>query len=233
MPTTGPSGAFTSLTPPGGLEDLALAVAAQGVRVGLRAAVLLLGLRLGEADGGDLGLAVGDPRDAGLVDRPRAEARDLLGDEDAVLEAAVRELQAGHDVADGVDVVQVGAQPVVGEDEAALHRDAGLLVAVARGVRPAADRDQQGLGVDRLAGLQRHGHARVVLRGAGEPHAGLVLDAALAERALQLLGRALVLERHQPGQRLDDGHLGAEATPHAGELDADHAAAEHDHALGT
>ena len=33
----------------------------------------------------------------------------------------------------------------------------------------------------------------------------------------------------QPRQRLDDGHLGAEAAPDAGELAADHPAAEHDH----
>jgi hypothetical protein len=43
-------------------------------------------------DGGDLRVAVGHARDAGLVDDPRVLARDLLGDEDALLEAAVRQL---------------------------------------------------------------------------------------------------------------------------------------------
>ena len=51
----------------------------------------------------------------------RVQPGDLLGDEDALLEAAVGELQAGHDVADGVDVGHVGAQPLVGEHEAAVH----------------------------------------------------------------------------------------------------------------
>ena len=39
----------------------------------------------------------------------------------------------------------------------------------------------------------------------------------------------LVLGRDQPGERLDDGDLGAEGLPDAGELAADDAAAEHDH----
>ncbi len=81
------------------------------------------------------------------------EAGDLLGDEDAVLEAAVRELHAGHDVADGVDAVDVGPQPLVGEHEAALHRDALRLVAEVGGVRAAADGDEQQVGVVRVAGL--------------------------------------------------------------------------------
>ena len=62
----------------------------------------------------------------------RGEPGDLLGDEDALLEAAVGELQAGHDVADGVDAVEVGAAALVGEHEAALHRDALLVVARGR-----------------------------------------------------------------------------------------------------
>ena len=77
-----------------------------------------------------------------------------------------------------------------------------------------------------------------------DPHAGLGVldllerladlepDAALAERPLERLRDVLVLGRDQPGQRLDDGHLGAERAPDAGELDADHAAAEHDRGGG-
>ena len=83
------------------------------------------------------------------------EAGDLLGDEDALLEAAVRELQAGHDVADRVDAGHVGAQRSSVEHEAAVHRDARLLVAEAGGDRAAADGDEQQLGLERLAVLQR------------------------------------------------------------------------------
>src|SRR5690625_5691459 len=43
--------------------------------------------------------------------------------EDALLEAAVGQLQAGDDVADGVDAGQVGLQGLgVGEHEAAIHQ---------------------------------------------------------------------------------------------------------------
>jgi hypothetical protein len=55
-PTTGPSLAPDQLDEALGLEDLALAVAAEVVGQRLDVvAVLLLGLRLGEADRGDLG----------------------------------------------------------------------------------------------------------------------------------------------------------------------------------
>ena len=111
-------------------------------------AVDFLGLGLGEADGRDLGLAVRDARDVRLDDRRGVESRDLLGHEDALLEAAVRELQAGHDVADGVDVRDAGVEALVGEDEAAVDADALLLEAEARGAGSAADGDQQHVGRD-------------------------------------------------------------------------------------
>src|SRR5207247_8261573 len=100
---------------------------------------------------GDLGGGVGDPRDAQLVDHGRVQPGDVFGDEDALLEPAVRELQAGHDVADGVHVGQVGAQPLVGGYEAAVHPQPLLLVAeVGRG-RPTPDGDQQQLRLQYLA----------------------------------------------------------------------------------
>ena len=88
-------------------------------------AVLLDGLRLGQADRGDLGRGVGDARDAGVVDRHDRQAGDVLGDQDALGEADVRELQvrraADRDqVADRVDAVDRRAQELVGDDEAAL-----------------------------------------------------------------------------------------------------------------
>ena len=46
------------------------------------------------------------------------------------------------------------------------------------------------------------------------------------------LEHGLVLGGHEPGQRLDDRHLDAEGAPGAGELDADHAAAEHHRGRG-
>src|SRR5690606_14366546 len=216
----------------GGLEDLALAVASEVVGEGLDRAVLLLGGGLGEPHGGDFGVAVGDARNACLVDRLRVESSDVFGDEDALLETAVRQLQAGDDVAHRVDARQVRAQPLVGADEAAFELHAGLFEAVASGVRAAADGNQHDVGLELLAVLQADGDAGVGLLRAGELHAGLELDAAPAEGSLQALGDELVLVGDQVRQRFDDRDFSAEGTPHAGELHADHAAAQHDDLLG-
>ena len=62
-----------------------------------------------------------------------------------------------------------------------------------------------------------------------ERRAGAEGDLALAEGPLEGLRGRLVLGGDQAGERLDDGDLGAEGAPHAGELAADDAAAEHDH----
>src|SRR3712207_7692876 len=55
--------------------------------------------------------------------------RSALGDEDALAEADVGELQRGDQVTDGGDRLDAGAAVLVDEHVAALHLDAGLLVA--------------------------------------------------------------------------------------------------------
>src|SRR4051794_58757 len=210
-------------------ENLALAISAEVVGQHLDlVAVLLLGPRLGQAHRRDLGLGVGDPRDAGLVDDRRVLAGGLLGDEDALLEAAGRELEAGDDVADREHAGHVGAQPLVGEDEAAVHLDALLLVPEVGGCRAATDRDQQQVRLVGVAALDGDLDAGVGALDLLERLAGLERDAALAERPLERLGRLLVLRRQQAGERFDDGHVDAEGLPGARELAADDAAAEHD-----
>ena len=119
-------------------------------------AVLLDGLGLGQPDRGDLGLGVGDPRDAVVVDRHDRQAGEPLGDQDALAEADVRQLRGGDEVADRGDRRDVGLAVLVDLDEAAVDGDADLLVAEVGRDRPAADGDQQQLGLDRLAALQRH-----------------------------------------------------------------------------
>src|SRR5690606_10705360 len=161
----------------------------------------------------------------------RVEAREHLRDEDSLLEATVRELQARHDVADGVDAGHGGLQLVVDHHEAAVELHADLFVSEVRGQRAAADGDEQEVGLHGLAVLERHDDARLVLGHAREAHAELVLDAATTEGALEVLRDRLVLVRHEVRQRLDDGDVGAPALPDARELDTDHAAAEHGHLL--
>ena len=172
-------------------------------------------------------MRVRDARDAGLVDDGRREAGDVLGDEDALLEPAVGQLQAGDDVADGVHALDVGAAALVGEHEPALHRDALLLVAQAVGRRPATDRDEQQLGLDHVAALDGHGDAVVGGLHGLERRAGARDDAALAERAFERLRRRLLLAGDEPGECLDDRDVGSERAPHAGELAPDDAATQH------
>ena len=149
------------------------------------------------ADGGDLGLGVGDLGDVDVLDDDRLQAGDFLGDEDALLVAAVRELDAGDDVADGVDVADAGVQALVGDDEAAVDGDAGLFVAEVGRDGAAADGDEQEVGLEGLAVHQGDLDAVVVLLDALEEDAGGELDAALLEGALKVLDDRGVLVRDQ------------------------------------
>src|SRR5690348_16416220 len=174
-------------------EDLALAVAGQVVGEGLDLAVTLPCLLLGESDRGDLGIAVGDPGDARLVDRGWCHPGDLLGYEDALLEAAVGQLQAWDDVADRVEAVDSGAQPLVGDDEAAVQGDALLGEAQALGGGSAADCDEEYLCRKGVATGEGHFDAVVSVLHGFEGGAGQRHDAALAEGSLQGPRARLVL----------------------------------------
>ncbi len=144
----------------------------------------------------------------------------------------MRELQSGGDVTHGEHAGNIGAQALVDEHPAPLHRHALLLEAHVGRVRSAADGHQQELGIDLLAVLERDVHARVVLRRGGEADAEAEVDLALAERALEGLRAGLVLVGDQMGECLDDRHVGSEGLPDGGELHADDATSEHDDALG-
>ena len=109
-------------------------------------------------------------------------------------------------------------------------RDAGLVVPEPVGDRAAADGDEQQVGLDGVAVLEGDRHGVAGLGRAGELHPGLNAILRLRKDRSSMLGDGLVLGGDEPGQRLDDGHLGAERAEHGGELDADDAAAEHDDA---
>ena len=80
------------LDEPSRTEDLALAVSAEVVLVDLDVPELLAGCVLGVSDAGDFGLAIGDSRDAALVDGARGQTSNLLGHVNALLESAVGQL---------------------------------------------------------------------------------------------------------------------------------------------
>src|SRR5699024_8567714 len=179
-------------------------------------------------DRGHFRVAVGHPRDPWFVDHAWLESCDLLGHEDALLETTMRQLQSGHEIADRVHAGQVGTEPVVGADEATLHRESVLFVAESRRVGSTADSNQQQICIERFAVLQRHAHTVVVLRRTGELHTGLERNLPFAEGTLELLGGELVLVRHESGECFHDGDVSAEGRPYAGELDTDHTATEYD-----
>ena len=141
------------------------------------------------------------------------------------------ELQARGDVADREHVRHVRAQPLVHEHPAPLHGNALLLESHAAGTRSAADSDEQDVGFEGLAVLEHDLHSGVALGRRGEPDSERQVDAALAVGALKGLRAGDVFIRHEIGQRLDDGDLRSEGSPDARELDANHPAAKHDHAL--
>ena len=183
-------------------------------------------LLFGHADRGDLRLAEGHARDVDIRLHRRVQAGDFLGDEDALHEAAVSELETGDDVADCVNVANASVQAVVGDHEAAVQRDSSLLVAQALGDGAAADGDQEDVSVESLAVFGLNVNTLLILRSRGEAGVRVELDAALAVGALELLGDGLVLVVGEVGQGFDDRDLSAEATPHGGKLEADDAAAE-------
>jgi hypothetical protein len=138
----------------------------------------------------------------------------------------------GDQVADRVHALDRRAQELVGDDEAPFDANALLLVAEVGRRRSPPDRDEQQLGLERLAAVERDPHAVVGALDLLEPGAQLEADAAPAEGPLELLGIRVVLEWDEVGQRLDDRHLGAERRPGRRELAADDAAAQHDRRLG-
>ena len=215
-----------------GLQDHAAAVAAEVVVELDRLQAALGGLRGGEADRRHLRIAVGDPGHAVVVDGGDREPADPLRDQDPLAEPHVRELRRVDEIADRGDRGDARPAERVHRDETPLHGHAGFFVAEAIGDRAAAHRDQHEVGVERLAALERDRDAGVRVLDRLETGAELEADAAAPEGPLQQLRARLVLQRQQLGKQLHDRDLGPEGPPHAGELDADHAAAEDNHRSG-
>jgi hypothetical protein len=156
----------------------------------------------------------------------------VLGHQDALLEAEVRELERRQEVADCPHSGSASPAELVHDDEPAIELHAVLLVAEAVGSRTPANCDQQKFSFERLAALEQHPDAGRGVFHALEAGVQLEVDLATAEGPLQQLGAGLVFEGHQVGQRLDDRHFGTERLPDAGELTTDYAAAEDNHRAG-
>ena len=184
-----------------------------------------------QADGRDFGRGEDHVGDERFVPA-RLLADGVLRRDDPLRGGEMGELGLAGDVADGEDRRRLGPAIVVGVDEAArvgLEPGGGEVQAV--GHRPAADGVEQQVGPQRFVAAAA-AHAVGVGGDVGERLAGQHAD---AERLLHMradLAAQIGVEQHQDvGEQLDDGDLDAEHRRHRGDLAADEAAAEHDHAL--
>src|ERR1022692_4320410 len=211
------------------LQDLALAIAREviGELGGLDSACRRGGRR--NAHRGNLGVAVGDPRHPVIVDRGDLQAAEPLGHHDPLGEPDVSQLGTRGEVADSGDRRHIRLAVAVDGDVAALHGHSRLRVAEPGRDRPAADRDEQQVGIDGGAALERDGHPGPGVLDSLEPGAGLLADAAPPEGPLQQLRARFLLGRQQMRQHLHDRDLGAERPPDAGELHSDDPAAKDHH----
>src|SRR4051812_6561515 len=159
-------------------------------------------LLLAEADGGDLRIRVGDPRDGRRVD-PHGQAEQRVPDDEAgVVVRDVRELvgpatRAGA-VADGVDAAIRGAQPFVDRNAVAVEGDARGLEskAIRRGLATGGDEHVAAFDRPRLVSLpQIHDDAVVAPLDAFNGDAGVELEAVPKEGALEHVGHFLILAR--------------------------------------
>src|SRR6185369_16845437 len=187
---------------------------------------------------GDLGPAVRRPRLLHVVDLVDVLlAGDDVGRDDALVAGGVGEHEASDSVANRVEVRLARPHPAVDLDEPLLDLGLGRLEADLLDVRGPASGDEHHLGPQLLLvlALRPDLEADPVLRDldlrgveAGVRHDR---DPAPAEAALERLADVLVLEGHDRGQVLQDGHLRAEVVVHRRELDADRAAADDDDVL--
>src|SRR6185503_11536598 len=160
----------------------------------------LAGPLLRVAHGGDLRVGVGAAGDETVIDLVVVVAADPLDAEDGLVVGDVGEVGvavAAHRhvgrpvhvdaVADGPDVLQVGAVLVVGLDSAALDLELGFGDGDAVGVAGDADRDEDDVGVDGAGLLAAEGEADAGLRLVDLVGPGLQahVDAALGEEAFE------------------------------------------------
>ena len=216
------------------IDDRRLGVADERELADLHLVSLLLGLRLGEADAGNLRIGVGAAWDARAIDRLGVLPGDLRRNNQASHRADVSQLrQAADDIAGSRRIPGSGRlHPLVRHDEAAIRRDLHLVETNVVRTRRTPHSHQNLL---RLLAL------RLAVRvGPGDEHAILVLlnlcvldreidiDSALLEETQQLLADLFVLSRHNSRQHFEDGDLGAEALEDGGELHTHRTRADYD-----
>ena len=213
-----------------------LAVAGEGEAADLDREPQLLGLGLGEADAGDLRLAIGAAGDLALVHRVGVQALDRLDADHPLVLGLVGEHRRAGDVPDRVEAGHVGAAEPVGDDDAPLDRHAELVQADPLDVADDPHRRDQLLRRQRLGlavrALDRGGHRIGALLDLGYLGPGEDLDALLLEALAGEPGDLGILHRQDLRQEFDHRHLRAHSAVERGELDADGARAHHEQGFG-
>src|ERR1700680_503912 len=220
----------------GGLVDLGASVGGERELPNLVGNTFRLQLVLAAADRGDLGIGVDHVRDRVVV-HVASLARDDLGRGNTFVLGLVSEHRPRDHIADGEDARHAGAEMPVDLDAALLvKRDTRFLKAEAFGVRHAADGHEHHVGFHGLAlaaagGLDRHLERLTLGLHGGTLVAEADLDALLLLDALELARHVGVHTGQDAVEELDHLDLGAETAPHAAELKADHAGADHQQLL--
>ena len=138
--------------PSGSPSAIALPLPMKGNLPTLISQALGLGRGLGEADAGDLRLAIGAARDVLGLHRVHAlEAGDLLDHHDALVHGLVGEPRRAGDVADRVDVRLAGEAPLVDHDVGLLDLHLGAFEAEVLDIADDADGADDAIDGDLLA----------------------------------------------------------------------------------
>ena len=206
-----------------------LAIADEGEAAHLDVVACGFGLGLGQADAGDLRVAIGAAGDAIGFDGVRMAARDEFGHHDAFVAGLVGEPGCTCDVTDGIEPVHAGAAVGVCHDMGAVNLDAQFLQPQSFGI---AD-DAHG-GDDRvechflnlavffdMGGHRAFGAVELLDCGFFKDRHALLLEGLAGEG-----GDFLVLDGQDAVHHLDHGRVGAQRVVEAGEFDADGARAD-------
>ena len=155
------------LDEPAGLQNLRLAIAGKVIGQRFHIAKVRLGLIFGKPYRRNFGVAVGDAWNLCIDNRHRRLLKratamgNFFGDEDAMRETPMRELQATYHVAERIHPGYRCFQPLRNSYKAIFKINAGLLVTKISGLRPAADSNQHDLCLQQLPVRELHAYAGV------------------------------------------------------------------------
>ena len=156
-------------------------------------------------------------------------AEDRVGREPRLVLPHVRQERATVDVTDGVEPVAPGHPERLVDAHVLARLETDGLETDVGGARRPSDRDEELVGFHGLA-LVELGPDGAVPRDRDDARLEPEVDASLAQRVGDLLGRERLLPLDEAVAAVHERHLRAERRPRLRHLDADDAAAEHEEA---